>query len=324
MKLRDTDYLFATMHIRANEKKLLTPQSIERMIEAKTSDEISKILSDFGYGTSAMKSFDDVERVIEGALSDTLTTVSEACGNDAIKEVFLLKYDFHNIKSLIKANFTGADADHLFSEVSMIPADELKKALKTEDFSRLPEKMANALVSARDILSRTQNPEMSDFLLDEACFDMMTDAAERSGSGFLKGYVRLLADTANLRLAVRLIRRGKADETGDRLLTFGSISKEKFLDKNFSENLSSTALSKAGVLAETVAEGKADFISFEKELDVALSEYMKEAKYVPFDERPIVAYLAAREADATTVRIIMSGKFMDFSPDEIRSRLRVG
>lgn len=323
MKLRDTDYLYATMHIRANEKKLLTPQSIERMIEAKTSDEVSKILSDFGYGGASMKSFNDVERAIEDALSDTLTTVSEACENDAIKEVFLLKYDFHNIKALIKANFTGGNAEHLFSKVSLIPSDELTKALKTEDFSRIPEKMADALIAARDLLSRTRNPEMSDFLLDEACFDMMADAAKRSGSQFLKGYVCLLADAANLRLAARLMRRGKADEISDKLLSYGSISKEKFLDKKFSENLSSTALSKAASLAEAVADGKADFTSFEKELDVALSEYMKEAKYVPFDERPIVAYLAAREADATTVRIIMSGKFMDFTPDEIRSRLRV-
>ncbi|MBQ8004359.1 MAG: V-type ATPase subunit [Oscillospiraceae bacterium] len=52
-------------------------------------------------------------------------------------------------------------------------------------------------------------------------------------------------------------------------------------------------------------------------------EYMKAARYVAFDERPIIAYIAAREAEEMTVRIIMAGKAEGLSPDEIKSRLRV-
>ena len=64
-------------------------------------------------------------------------------------------------------------------------------------------------------------------------------------------------------------------------------------------------------------------MEFERELDNALIRYMKSAKYVAFDERPIIAYIAAKEAEAMTVRIIMAGKLENLSPDEIRSRLRV-
>ena len=49
---------------------------------------------------------------------------------------------------------------------------------------------------------------------------------------------------------------------------------------------------------------------------------MQEARYVAFDERPIIAYIAAREAEDMTVRIIMSGKAEGLSPDEIKRRLR--
>jgi len=323
MKVRDTDYLYATMNIRANEKKLLNPRSIERMLEAKTPEEASKILSEFGYGANALLTFDDVETAIREAEAETIKIVSEACGNDSIKEVFLLKYDFHNIKAIIKANFTHQDAEHLLSSVSLIPGDKLFSAIKSGDVSSLPEKMRMSYEKAADALSRTGNAEICDFILDEACFDMMTDAAKASQSSFILGYVKLLADIANLRLAVRMIRRGKEEEIKEKLLPYGGIDKERFIGKKLAETLSSTYLANAASLGELTAEGKATFTEFERELDVLPIKYMEEAKYVAYDERPIVAFLANREADAVCVRIIMSGKIMGLSPDEIRNRLRV-
>ncbi len=323
MKIKDTDYLYATMHIRANEKKLLTASAIERMTEARSPEEAAKLLSDFGYGQNAMLTFDDVETAIDAAHEDTVKTVSEACGNDYIKEVFLLKYDFHNLKAIIKANFTKQDAEHLLSAVSNVPKDVLLTALKSGDFSRIPEKMAEAYVAGTELLSRTGNAELLDYMLDEVCFEMMTDAARCSQSKFLEGYVTLLCDISNLRLAVRLKRRGSEEDLSKRLLSFGNIGREKFIQKDFWESLAKTSLSRAAESGRLTAEGKESFASFERELDIAVLEYMKEAKYVSFDERPIVAYLASREADASTVRIIMSGKIMGLSADEIRSRLRV-
>lgn len=323
MKVRDTDYLYATMNIRANEKKLLNSRGIERMIEAKTPEEVSKILSEFGYGQNALLNIDDVEAAIQSAEEETVRIVSDACDNDSIKNVFLLKYDFHNIKVITKANFTHQDAENLLSGVSLIPGEKLLSMIKDGDLSSLPEKMRAAYMAAAEVLAHTGNAELSDYILDEACFDMMTDTAKESGSEFLLGYVKLLADIANLRLAVRMIRRGKEEDIEARLLSFGGIAKEKFLRKNLSEELSTTHLARAAELGEVTAKGEASFAEFERELDTLPVKYMQEAKYVAFDERPIVAYLASREADAVTVRIIMSGKIMGLSPDEIRSRLRV-
>ena len=323
MKLRDTDYLYATMNIRVHEKNLLNPRAIERMIEAKTTEEVSKILAEFGYGQTALLSIDEVESAIHNAEAETVGIVSAACENNSIKEVFLLKHDFHNIKAITKANFTNQNAGDILSDVSLIPAEKLVSAIKEGDLSILPEKMEKAYTSAAEVLSHTGNAELSDYILDEACFEMMTDAAVASGSDFLLGYVKLLADIANLRLAVRMMRRGKTEETREKLLSCGNIAKEKFLGENLTEELAHTDFERAAELGEKTAKGEASFAEFERELDVMVVKYMQAAKLAVFDERPVVAYLASREADAVTIRIIMSGKIMGLSPDEIRSRLRV-
>lgn len=308
MKLRDTDYLYATMTIRANEKKLLTQALVERMVEAKSFEDAAKVLVDAGYGKTIARDFRDVENAVNEALLDTITTVSEATGNDHIKNVFLLKYDFHNIKVLLKASFSQKDFSYLLSDVSTIPKDKLVSALLEDNLSELPGRMAEAVENAREVLSKTRNAELSDTILDIACFEMMMESAKASESSFLAGYVELLSSAFNLRLFARCKRR---DDEG--------YESKKLPFEIFDKSI----LEKAYELSEKVAQGAADFWELEREIDIAVLKYMSAAKYAAFDEKPVVAYLALRDIDAIMVRIIMTGKLLGHSPEQIRRRLRV-
>ena len=324
MKLRDTDYLYATMRVRVNEKSLLTAQKIERMCDARTAEEAGKILSESGYGDFAVSSFSEVERAICAMRADTMKLIAEICQNTYIAEVFALKYDFHNIKTVIKAELTSSDPERLLSDSSLIPKDELLRAVRAEDMSALPEKMAAAFSEARDTLAHTGDPQLADFILDNACFAMMADAAKASQSEFLQGYVSLMADAANLRTAVRACRQGRGAEVlGACLVSGGSIDKNVFLTFDFESGFSATSLAAAAELGAAAAKGDTGLLEFERELDNALIKYMQSAKYVAFDERPIIAYIAAKESEAMAVRIIMAGKLEGLSCDEIRSRLRI-
>lgn len=49
-KLKDTDYLGISTRVRAMENRLLTRERMERMIEARTSEEAAKVLTECGYG----------------------------------------------------------------------------------------------------------------------------------------------------------------------------------------------------------------------------------------------------------------------------------
>ena len=324
MKLKDTDFLYATMRVRANEKNLLTEREISRMIDAKTPEEAAKILSESGYGEVSARSFSDVEKALQRQLGDTSALINEICESSEISEVFLLKYDFHNIKTLIKAELMGEDPERLMSDLSYVPKERLIHAAHTEDMSDLPPQMAQALKTARETLAHTGDPQRADFILDRAYFEMISDAATAFGSDFLKGYVSLLADTANLRSAVRAARQGRGAEIlSESLVPGGSIEYKRFLTYDFENGFLNTALREAAECGASSAKGETGLLEFERELDNVLIKYMHSAKYASFDERPIIAYIAAKEAEAMTVRIIMAGKLENLSPDEIRNRLRV-
>ena len=53
-----------------------------------------------------------------------------------------------------------------------------------------------------------------------------------------------------------------------------------------------------------------------------LVEHLKRAKYVAFGIEPIIGYLAAREAELTAVRIVMSARSAGLDSERIMERLR--
>lgn len=324
MKFKDTDYLYATMRIRANENSLLSARDIERITDAKTPEEAGKLLAESGYDEISGKSFSEVERALLRRRDETMALVGEICENTSITEVFALKYDFHNIKTIIKAELAGVDAERIMSDSGTVSKDVLLLAARTDDLSALPERMAKVFDEARETIAHTGDPQLSDFILDKAYFEMMSYAAKKAQSAFLEGYVRLLADVANLRSAVRALRQGKGAELlREAIVPGGNVPESVLLKFDLENGFSGTALSEAAKAGALAAEGGTSLLAFERELDNALIKYMQSAKYVAFDERPIIAYIAAREAEAMTVRIIMAGKLEGLSADEIRSRLRL-
>ncbi|MBQ8003546.1 MAG: V-type ATPase subunit, partial [Oscillospiraceae bacterium] len=256
MKNKDTDYLYATMRVRANEKNLLTERDIGRMCEAKTASEAAKVLSDAGYGEISTGSFSEISDAIASMRKKTAELVSEICEKSAIAEVFALKYDFHNIKTVIKASLSGSDPQKLMSSSGTLEAEVILSAYSTGDVKALPEKMGRALNEAKEILSRTGDAALADISLDKAYFEMLDDAAQKSGSAFLCGYVSLLADTANLRTAVRTVRQGRdADILRRALVPGGKIKKDLLFSRDFVSACADTPLKSAAELGEAAANG---------------------------------------------------------------------
>jgi V/A-type H+-transporting ATPase subunit C len=56
--------------------------------------------------------------------------------------------------------------------------------------------------------------------------------------------------------------------------------------------------------------------------DEALIKYMKSAKLIAFGEQPLIAYIAAKEAEIISIRTIMSGRKADVPHEVLRERLR--
>ncbi len=319
-KIRNEDFLFTTGRIRSLERELLGRERMERMIDARTNEDALKILYDCGYQEvlSAEPSLEDAlsrfRRELYGSLESYLPV-------PAVLDVFRLKYDFHNIKTAIKAAARDYDASRLYIDAGTVPIKVLLLSVPDGKSPAVPSEMNAAIASAADTLARTGDPQLVDFELDRAMFASQAKVARETGSEFLAGYVKLSADAANLRALSRARRMGR----GRDLLRFalsdeGSVAPEKLLDA--SEDALPALYSGLLSPAASAAAAGAEMSSVDRLCDDALVAYIREAKLVTFGEQPAAAYVAAREFEMTQIRIIMAGRSSGLSPEAIRERLR--
>ena len=327
-KIKDTEYLAISTRIRAMENGLLTRERMEQVLEARTDDEAVKILQECGYPELDPTHPESMDAALSAAREATLTDLAGAAPDPRYIDIFKLKYDYHNVKAVLTAEAMGTNPDHMLMDMGRVSAAELKEAVLSGELEDLPPRLAAAAAEAKEVLDTTRDPQLSDIVLDRWCYLDMDDVAEATGSDFLHGYVRAQIDAANLRSLIRTIRMGKNTEfLRGVLFQGGDIEVDAVL--KVSENggnglMDLYAPTRFRAAAEAGAEALQGgaLTAFEKLCDDAVSDYLAGARFVPFGEAPLLAYLAARETEYTNLRILLLGRSTRLNADIIRSRLR--
>lgn len=326
--IRDTDYLALSARIRAMETGLLTEERMERILTAGGDEEVSRVLQDCGYPSLTGLGQAEMDAALNAVRRDMLADLEEGAPDAGLIDVFKLKYDYHNMKSLLKAEAVGADPTSMLSDMGRVEAAVLRDAVASGDYSALPPMMAEAAAEAKGVLETTRDPQLSDILLDRWAFREELALAEESGSALLTKYVRTRIDGANLRALVRTLRMGKDGDFLKGVLTEGGdIFPEALLHvaadhgRGLTELYAPTVFASAAEAGEKALKG-GPLTEFERLCDDAAAQVLDSAAMVPFGDAPLIAYLAARETEYTNLRILLLGRRVGLPADVIRSRLR--
>ena len=280
---KDTDYLFLSARIRSLEKDLLTSQRLEQLLQSPSVENCSQLLSDLGY--APIRDEASLQSSLKRQREAVFAELERFMPEKQLLDVFRIKYDYHNIKVLLKA---PEGAERLLMDAGTIPVSELqRKYADSGNWQFLPRDMAEAAGKAAALLAETGSAQRSDCLLDRACFQKLRQLAEESRCVYLQTYVRAMIDAANLRALVRAERM--------------------HMDPGF--------------LQEVLFEG-GSLTDFEKACDNAVLRTAAGARRVPFGVEVALGYLIAKEAEWTAVRIVMAGRLAGLSADAIRERLR--
>lgn len=326
-RIKDTDYLFLSTRIRARENYLLTRERMDRMLEAATDADAVRVLAECGYPDMPNVDVDSINAAISAVRNDLFRELSDCAPDPRMIDVFKIKYDYHNAKTLLKSEAMNADPSRLMVDVGRYEAKKLAEQFREKEYKNLSPMFAEALKEARDILGATRDPQQCDFALDKAYFREMEQMAKLVGSNFLLGYVQRQVDAANLKSVVRVLRMKKnSDYLKNVLFEGGTVSTRSLL--KMAENgeklenvYDSTPFARAAEEGQAAVAG-GGLTAFERACDNAVMAYVGGAKFVPFGEAVLVGYLAAKESELTAVRIIMTGRLAGLKADLIRERLR--
>ena len=317
-------YLCLSAMLRAREGKMLSADRAARMLEAQSFEESAKLLGDCGYEDMTSMNAGEIDAALGAHREAVFRELENLVPDKGLVQLFRLKYDYHNAKTVLKAEAVGADPLRLMSFSGRVAPDKLKTAWDEERLSELPKTLAEAMAEAGSTLSRTANPQLADFELDRAYFAEMKAIAEELGNPFVSGYVRLLIDTANLKSAVRTARMHKsADFLADALVR-GGADTDRLLSADgdaLNALFTRTPLEKAAAAGGEAMSG-GSMTDFERACDNAVNDYIRGVKLLSYGPEVVVAYLAALENEITAVRMILTGSLSGVDAAVIRERLR--
>lgn len=319
-------YLCLSATLRTREPKLLNNDRAERMLEAGSFEDAAKLLSDCGYADMSQMNAKEIEAYLNEHRNEIFDELERLCPQKGIVDVFRMKYDFHNAKAIIKSEAMGLDAKHLMSGSGRIDGEKLLALYNDGMYSRMPGRLGLAMEKAKNTLARTNNPQLADFTIDMIYFCDLRHIVNEVDCAFLKGYVAILTDSANLKTAVRTLRMGKGvDFMETALIKHGNVDMDRIKAATDKDALSAlfahSKLEKAAVLGAEAIDG-GSMTAFELECDNAVNAYLKGAKLVSYGPEAVVAYIAAVESEITAVRMILTGRFAGIAPQTIRERLR--
>lgn len=313
------------------ETRLLDKAKIERMIESNSADSALKVLRDTEY-TNVMtnvKRAADYEEILSLELKRVYKLVYELCPVKEVVELMSIKYEYHNLKTLIKGKLLNKDFSNMLIDLGTSNLDELKRKIDTDNYRGLKTPLQKATEEVMVVFEATKDPQKIDIIIDKHMFNELVKIKKSLDYEFTDKIVNALIDLTNVRTLLRIKKQGKGrDFASEVLVDDGLISKSKLLSllnessENILTKLSFSAYSnifKEGIQSY-IDKGSVNLL--EKLSDNYMMKIMKDSKLVTFGPERILSYIYAKETEIKIIRIIMVGKLNNIAEEVIRERLR--
>lgn len=320
VRVLDTKYTYALGVIRAREVKLLTAKRFEELLSTADVEELMAALHDTDYGQffrNIKKS--EAEQALGESKVALYNDAEKLIGNTEVMGMLRAKYDFHNVKVLLKGKISEEDFTDKCSHLGSVPVSKIHEIFKEEKYSYLPEYLKRAAESGIDVYYSTDhNPQYLSFTVDAIMAETLTSYMENS---FLNNYYKMWVDLTNLKIILRLLFLEKYQDLIEfAVLPGGNIGEDK-IKKAKIESPDSLEDFYRGTVYSSLLEWKDSFSVLERESEKLLISYLKSVAFESIGVEPVIAYLLLKENEIRNLRVIFIGKMNGVGEDLIKERL---
>jgi len=303
------------------EKKLLTRDQWQRAIDSSTADEAIRILGD-DYSFNELEHVESYEQALQHKLAETYRQMYTLSPKPELVDILNLKYQFHNLKVLVKASVSvhaNQNSAYALSTVSAISPEDMVK-------SDSPNYLREAYSEMERAYSVNHDPQTIDIESDSRMFKQMLILCECLECTFITTYVKTLIDMFNLKLLMRAQRMQRDSTFLSNSLQMGGLTDHNqlldFYDKPFSEFAAQFAYKYFGDILKQAADSYDETIGFstlEKLCDNLLMTLLQRSKYLPIGPEMIFTYILVRENEISRIRMLLACKVNGIPNDVLGS-----
>lgn len=325
----DTRFTYAVARIRALEARLISPDDMERLLDEETPQDVLRTLSEFPDYAPVLSAGDLLpEEILEEQLRRAYTTVSELSLGSKVIQSLRLKYDFHNLKLLLKAKLLDMEPNG-FTSVAFFSPEQIERVAKEKAVVMAAGRFVGETIQAAVMLvDEVAAPDAVDRMLDRYYYGVFPK--NLSINPFLEEYARRTMDLLNFRTFWRIQVMGWPEERlADSLFPGGFLDDSFFSDEfatplaDFVPKVKDEAYRK--ILHEALHryQNTGDLALLDKLADDYLIQFLQRTKYYCFGLEPLVGYLAAKENEVMRLRTILFGRKKGIPVDTLQEITRV-
>ncbi|GAK59874.1 ATP synthase, subunit C [Candidatus Vecturithrix granuli] len=325
----DKQYLYSIGRVKELEKGLLIQTHLARILEAENPLAVLRSLGFFRTSDDHERQ-ESIDELFERERKQNRTLLHELIAESPLEDVFLLPFDFENIKLYVKAKLTGnAALKDLALEEGKFRKQHLFQAIFENTSTDIPAVIMDDIKAITEEFQTNQRFAPIDARLHWRLRTLQLDLARRAKSAFLVEYLQRLSDTQNISTTFRRKFHQLGRETlAAMLLDTGTLA-PGFFERVYDGGWESLAAAfRPTPYGELAAAAIADLRpeTFLPTLDVLCANFMlgflRTTKQMSTGIEPILAFYLAREQELRMVQTILAGKRFGYAQDNIQQRMR--
>ncbi len=312
----NTQNAYLVSLLKSLKTEFLDSNDIERMIGAKGRDEAFKVLNDTAYAKhfAESKGARDFDLVLNESLLEVKNLILKIFSKKKKLDLLWLKYDFLNIKSLIKAKLSKEEPR--LNSLGGIDLSDLRKVILEDDKKKLPYNLNALIVEVLEQYNKEGNAQDIDFRLDRAYLNLFIQEIKKVKSKALDDFLRREIDLFNVKTYFRFQDQELEQEV---FIPDGLIPLEKFRIKDGDKLIEAITDFHERALLKSLKSGaeKEGVASLEREARKILLDLVSQMERRIMGVEPVFAFWQAKVLETKLIHRILTLKNAGVEPAEI-------
>ncbi len=325
------DYGYACARIRELEKGLLNQDIINKMIQSSSLESAFKILAESNPNEYMVETITSsvIEKSLVTVLKRTIHMIDEITPYPYLFHLFNWKYDFHNLKVLLKAKLLAKKEPYPTYDIGNIHLNALTAAVFEGKYVLVPIKIERFIRQAEDEYLKSEDLELMEIGLDQGYYEILFNDLENINQPFLDYFYKTEIDLLNISISCRCkVRNISKSKLSNILIKYGHFAPQKMISiyehaihswPNHFQKTDYSSLVESGIKAWLEEKS---LVKLERLSDNFLLDLLKIGKFNTFGLESVIGYYYAKENDLKNIRIIFNGKRFMLSIEKIREKVR--
>lgn len=326
----DFRYSYAVARTNALGTSLIDKDTASRMLAAEP-QEVLGILA----GTALAESFVDVsgpseiEKGLMRELGKAYDLLERICPEKEAIRLFRYRYDFHNLKAMLKSRVTGVPYSDSLVELGTYDVERLAAAVSEDNYRFIAAHLADTAADAMAEYSTSNWLDCISAVCDRAMWLFIAAQARRNSNKVVREVFRERINLANLKTFFRIRESGADPHFFERyFIEGGSYEIDLFLD-HMNEELGlfldhlATTQDELHIVSEGLKAWPEDR-SFRR-LEIASENHLLRRfhlmRHQVFGIAPLIYYLLRKISETRLIRTIVGCKLIGMPRSRIEERL---